>query len=84
MVRYNTCILTCMSMTACTFYTYIVHVRCVECHLNLCFRNACEKFWGEELKGLIEERGKTGNIVTIIIVCHPLLFCIRRCACGAS
>ena len=24
------------------------------------YRDACEKLWGEELKGLVEDRGKRG------------------------
>ena len=29
-------------------------------HELLIFRNACEKIWGEELKDLVEERGRRG------------------------
>ena len=30
----------------------------------LVYRNACDKIWGEELKELIEERGKRGKLNT--------------------
>ena len=30
--------------------------------INYCyFRNACDKVWGEELKELVEDRGKRGS-----------------------
>lgn len=35
-------------------------------------RNACEKIWGEELKDLIEDRGKRGKYVHV--ACHMYMY----------
>ena len=43
----------------------MVKVFCVPLVISCLDRNACEKIWGEELRGLIEERGKNGGALVI-------------------
>ena len=44
-----------------------------DCRLNS--RNACGKIWGEELKELVEDRGKWGNHIIDISMCTTTCSC---------
>lgn len=34
-----------------------------DCFIRIYYRDACEKLWGEELKDLIEDRGRRGYLL---------------------
>ena len=41
-------------------------------HDLLSFRDACGKIWGEELKSMVEDRGKRGEACTVCLQLIPL------------